>query len=85
MKTTTVTVRYNNPATGAGPANIKDTTNEIYKYWTASKFGKSIPFETFREGGTYTIGYKTEHRKEYTVKARDGRVLRIYDRRKDVP
>jgi predicted phage-related endonuclease len=31
----------------------------------------------------WRITYKTEHRKEYTVKARSGRVLRIYDKREE--
>jgi len=31
----------------------------------------------------WRITYKTEHRKEYTVKARSGRVLRVYNKREE--
>jgi len=55
---TSITVQYVNPPKGKGPASVKDTSGIYWKVWTTGK--SPIPLETFREGGTYSVAYKTE-------------------------
>ena len=55
MQTATINVRYINPPKGKGPASVKDETGKYWKFWT-----RDIPLESFQQGGTYLVGYKTE-------------------------
>lgn len=61
-----VTVKYVNAPKNNGPANIKDDKNVVYKFWITSKGkNKGFPLSTFKEGGTYTIGYEIQPSSQY--------------------
>lgn len=65
MNTKQITVKYiNQPKTERGPGSVKDNQGVYWKVWRDQ-------LATFREGGTYTVGYTTEMyqgKEQYTVK-----------------